>query len=137
MNQSRNWRRRPSRRLRLAARQPIRRSSRRRAKHRSPPCRESNAAMFGLGVTEILVILIVAFLLFGPQQLPEVGRQVGKAVKGLRDVTEDVKKTIEPELNLMQAEMKSVEQDLESSMKEAEEAIKKQADDTQEGVKKA
>jgi len=92
--------------------------------------------MFGLGVTEILVILIVAFLLFGPQQLPEVGRQVGKAIKGLKDFTEDVKKTVEPELNLMQAEVKSVEQDLESSMKEAEEAIKKQADDTQEGVKK-
>ena len=40
--------------------------------------------MFGLGVTEILVILIVAFLLFGPQQLPEVGRQVGKAIKGFK-----------------------------------------------------
>jgi sec-independent protein translocase protein TatA len=93
--------------------------------------------MFGLGVTEILVILIVAFLLFGPQQLPEVGRQVGKAIKGLKDVAEDVKKTVEPELNLMQAEVKSVEQDLESSMKEAEEAIKKQADDTQQDVKKA
>jgi sec-independent protein translocase protein TatA len=93
--------------------------------------------MFGLGVTEILVILIVAFLLFGPQQLPEVGRQVGKAIKGLKDVAEDVKKTVEPELNLMQAEVKSVEQDLESSMKEAEEAIKKQSDDTQEDVKKA
>jgi sec-independent protein translocase protein TatA len=93
--------------------------------------------MFGLGVTEILVILIVAFLLFGPQQLPEVGRQVGKAIKGLKEVTEDVKKTVEPELNLMQAEVKSVEQDLESSMKEAEEAIKKQADDSREDVKKA
>jgi len=93
--------------------------------------------MFGLGVTEILVILIVAFLLFGPSQLPEVGRQVGKAVKVLKDVTEDVKKTVEPELNLMQAEVKAVEQDLESSMKEAEEAIKKQASDTQEEVKKA
>ncbi|HZC81814.1 MAG TPA: twin-arginine translocase TatA/TatE family subunit [Nitrospiraceae bacterium] len=52
--------------------------------------------MFGLGVTEILVILIVAFLLFGPQQLPEVGRQVGKAIKGLKDVTEDVKKRSNP-----------------------------------------
>ena len=37
----------------------------------------------------------------------------------------------------MQAEVKAVGQDLESSMKEAEEAIKKQADDTQEEVKKA
>src|SRR2546426_1023568 len=61
--------------------------------------------MFGLGVTEILVILIVAFLLFGPQQLPEVGRQVGKAIKGLKDVTGDVKKTVEPELNLMHAKV--------------------------------
>ena len=94
--------------------------------------------MFGLGVTEILVILIVAFLLFGPQQLPEVGRQVGKAVKGLKDVTEDVKKTVEPELNMMQAEMKSVEQDLESSMKEAEESIKRSAEENQgEEAKKA
>ena len=91
--------------------------------------------MFGLGVTEILVILIVAFLLFGPQQLPEVGRQVGKAVKGLKDATEDVRKSVEPELNLMQAEMKAVEQDLESSMKEAEASIKNQAEHTEE-VKK-
>ena len=82
--------------------------------------------MFGLGVTEILVILILAFLLFGPQQLPEVGRQVGKAVKGFKEATDDVRKSVEPELNLMQAEMKSIEQDLESSMKEAEEAIKTQ-----------
>jgi len=81
--------------------------------------------VFGLGVTEVLVILIVAFLLFGPQQLPEVGRQVGKAVKGFKDATEDLRKSVEPELNLMQAELKSVEHDLESSMKEAEESIKK------------
>ncbi len=94
--------------------------------------------MFGLGVTEVLVILVVAFLLFGPQQLPEVGRQVGKAVKGLKEATDDVRKSVEPELNLMQAEMKSVEQDLESSMKEAEESIKHSADDNQgEEVKKA
>ena len=72
--------------------------------------------MFGLGVTEVFVILVVAFLLFGPQQLPEVGRQVGKAVKSLRDATEDVRKSVEPELTLMQAEMKSLEQRLESSM---------------------
>jgi len=92
--------------------------------------------VFGLGVTEVLVILIVAFLLFGPQQLPEVGRQVGKAVKGFKDATDDIRKSVEPELNLMQAEMKSVEQDLESSMKEAEESIKKSAENADAEVKK-
>ncbi len=87
--------------------------------------------MFGLGVTEVLVILVVAFLLFGPQQLPEVGRQVGKAIKGLKEATEDVRKSVEPELDLMQAEMKSVEQDMESSMKEAEESIKNSVEENQ------
>jgi sec-independent protein translocase protein TatA len=93
--------------------------------------------MFGLGVTEVLVILVIAFLLFGPQQLPEIGRQVGKAVKGFKEATDDIRKSVEPELNLMQAEMKSIEQDLESSMKEAEDAVKNSAADKEEAeVKK-
>jgi sec-independent protein translocase protein TatA len=93
--------------------------------------------MFGLGVTEILVILVVAFLLFGPQQLPEIGRQVGKAVKGFKEATDDVRKSVEPELNLMQAEMKSLEQDLQSSMKEAEDAVKNSTADREDaGAKK-
>src|SRR3989442_1058303 len=86
--------------------------------------------VFGFGGWELLLILIIVLIVFGAGKLPQLGEGLGKAIKG-------VKKTVEPELNLMQAEMKSVEQDLESSMKEAEEAIKKQADDTQEGVKKA
>ena len=64
-----------------------------------------------------------AFLLFGPKQLPEIGRQVGKAVKGIKETADDLKKTVEPELNMIQQEMKMVEQDFESSMKEAEEQI--------------
>lgn len=92
--------------------------------------------MFGLGVTEILVILVVAFLLFGPQQLPEIGRQVGKAVKGFKEATDDVRRSVEPEVNLIQAEMKSIEQDLESSMKEAEEAVKNSTATSDESVKK-
>jgi len=79
--------------------------------------------MFGLGAGEILIILVLAFLLFGPKQLPEVGRQVGKAVKGLKETADDLRKSVEPEVNIIQQEVKMVEQDFEASMKDAEEEV--------------
>src|ERR1043165_5067790 len=79
--------------------------------------------MFGLGAGEILMILVIAFLLFGPKQLPEVGRQVGKAVKGFKETAEDLRKSVEPELNMIQQEVKMVEQDFQASIKDVEEQV--------------
>ena len=73
----------------------------------------------------MLIILVIAFLLFGPKQLPEIGRQVGKAVKGFKETADDLRKSVEPEVNLIQQEVKMVEQDLQASMKEAEEEIER------------
>ncbi len=88
--------------------------------------------MFGLGAMEILIILVIAFMLFGPKELPEIGKQVGKAVKGFKDTTEDLRQSVEPEINMITSELKAVEQDLESSMKEAEEQIKGATDEINE-----
>ena len=48
--------------------------------------------MFGLGAPELIVILLVAFLLFGSKKLPEIGAGVGKAIgtfkRGLNEVEE-------------------------------------------------
>lgn len=79
--------------------------------------------MFGLGAGEILIILVIAFLLFGPKELPEIGRQVGKAVRGFKETADDLKKSVEPEVNLIQQEVKMVEQDFQASLKEAQDEI--------------
>lgn len=79
--------------------------------------------MFGLGIGEILIILVIAFLLFGPKQLPEVARQVGKAVKGFKETAEDLRKSVEPELNMIQQEVKMVEQDFQASIKEDRKSV--------------
>jgi len=50
--------------------------------------------MFGIGFTELLVVLVVALLVIGPDKLPAVARTIGKAFVEFRRVGEDLKKTI-------------------------------------------
>ena len=39
----------------------------------------------GLGLPELIIILVVVLLIFGPKNLPKLGSAIGRAVKGLRD----------------------------------------------------
>lgn len=41
--------------------------------------------MFGLGVPELIIILVVVLLIFGPRKLPELGSFVGKSLKDFRE----------------------------------------------------
>jgi sec-independent protein translocase protein TatB len=54
--------------------------------------------MFGIGIPELLLILIVALLVVGPSRLPQVARAIGKALGDFRRMADDVKETIEHEL---------------------------------------
>lgn len=57
--------------------------------------------VFGsLGVPEILFILVLALLIFGPRRLPEIGKTLGKAMGEFRRATSDLKSSIEREVNL-------------------------------------
>lgn len=54
--------------------------------------------MFGLGFGEILVILVLALVLLGPQKLPEVAKQLGKGFRDFKKATDDLKGQFEQEL---------------------------------------
>jgi len=51
--------------------------------------------MFGLGTQEILIILAIALILFGPKKLPEIGRSLGQGLRELKKASRDVIDTIE------------------------------------------
>jgi TatA/E family protein of Tat protein translocase len=46
--------------------------------------------MFNLGPFELVAIFVVALLVFGPEKLPEMGRQVGKAIREFRKFQESM-----------------------------------------------
>ena len=47
------------------------------------------------GPTELLIILGIALIIFGPTQLPKLGRSVGKAIRELRDSSSEVTKAVQ------------------------------------------
>jgi len=52
--------------------------------------------MFGIGVPELLVILVVALLVFGPGRLPEVGSALGKGIRDFKRAFEGKDEADEP-----------------------------------------
>lgn len=55
--------------------------------------------MFGpLGFQEVLLLLLLALLLFGPRQLPEMGRKLGRGLSQLRRTSQELKQTLDREL---------------------------------------
>ena len=45
--------------------------------------------MFGLGMPELIVVLIIALVIFGPSKLPSLGKGIGEAIRGLKKGLEE------------------------------------------------
>jgi TatA/E family protein of Tat protein translocase len=53
-----------------------------------------------LGMPEVILILVVALVVFGPRKLPELGKSLGNAMAQFRRASEDFKRTWEQEVDL-------------------------------------
>jgi TatA/E family protein of Tat protein translocase len=54
----------------------------------------------GLGMGEIVLILVIALVVFGPRKLPELGKSLGQAMAQFRRASEDFKRTWEQEVEM-------------------------------------
>ncbi len=53
--------------------------------------------MFKLGGAELLLILGLALLIFGPSKLPQIGRSIGKGIREMKQATKDISNSLEEE----------------------------------------
>ena len=56
--------------------------------------------MFGLGVPELIFILLLALLIFGPKRLPEIGRTLGRGMSEFRKASNELTRSLNTELAL-------------------------------------
>jgi sec-independent protein translocase protein TatA len=76
--------------------------------------------IFGIGLPEIMLILVVALLVFGPKKLPEIGRSLGKAIRGFQNASQEFEEEFKKEANQIEETIKMKAQLEESKQAEKE-----------------
>ena len=61
--------------------------------------------MFGIGIPEIIIIIVVALVFIGPEKLPGVLRSIGKGLVELKRATSDVRSTVQDEMHKIEEEI--------------------------------
>ncbi len=60
--------------------------------------------IFGIGLPEAIVILVIALLIFGPKKLPEIGSSLGKAIRSFQDASKEFESELKRESQQFKAQ---------------------------------
>jgi len=74
--------------------------------------------MFGIGMPELLVIMVIALIVIGPSKLPDLARALGKGIAEFKKATQEIKESLE-----IDEELKEVKEDLVDSVSGIKEAL--------------
>lgn len=57
--------------------------------------------MFGsIGMPELIIILVIALIIFGPRKLPELGKSLGRSINEFKKASTDLQNTLEQEIKI-------------------------------------
>jgi sec-independent protein translocase protein TatB len=95
--------------------------------------------MFDVGLSEMMVIAVVALVVLGPERLPKVARTlghlIGRAQRYVNQVKQDINREMElGELKKLQEEVKSAAQEMQQSVNEASRSVEAEARSFEQSV---
>jgi sec-independent protein translocase protein TatA len=83
---------------------------------------------FDISAGELMIILLVAFLVFGPSKIPEIARKVGRGMNEIRRASDEIKREITKETRKVEKDM-NMEGSVYKDIKQTAEDIKKDFED--------
>ena len=93
--------------------------------------------LFGIGILEILAVFLLMAIIFGPDRLPEMARQFGRAVRELREYARDFRdeyltdfEEVKEEYLEVRYELKQADSDLRAEMEELDSDLRKTVQDS-------
>jgi len=89
-----------------------------------------------IATSEVLIIIVLIIILFGPKKIPEIARGLGRGVRIMREATDDIKREILKETDDINP-IQSIKEELQSTKKsllDSTEEIKKVSDSVEEHI---